>query len=63
MNRGAAVKELPEVCSVKQVARFLGLAENSVYTAIRCGDIPSIRIGRRVLVSRDALLRLLAGGQ
>lgn len=31
-----------------------------VYDAIRRGDIPSVRLGRRILVPADALDRLLA---
>jgi excisionase family DNA binding protein len=31
------------------------------YEALRRGEIPSVRLGRRILVSRQALDRLLAG--
>ena len=35
------------------------LSKNSVYQAIVAGTIPSIRIGRRILVPSDALERVL----
>lgn len=45
--------------TVPEVAALLGLSRNSTYEAIAVGQIPSIRIGRRVLVPRAALERLL----
>ena len=45
--------------------KALGLGRNSTYEAARRGDIPTIKIGRRILVPKAALLRLLesAGDQ
>ena len=51
--------DLPDVLNPVQVAHFLGLGRNSVYEHIRTGLIPSIKIGRRVLVPKAGLLRLL----
>ena len=39
--------------------RLLGLSKNSTYEAARRGQIPTIRIGKRLLVPRKALLRML----
>lgn len=41
--------------------KALGLSRNSTYEAARRGDIPTIRIGKRILVPRAALQRLLNG--
>lgn len=41
---------LKDVITVEEVARRLGLARNTAYEAISRGEIPSIRIGRRILV-------------
>lgn len=35
------------------------LSRNTVYSAIAAGTIPSVRIGRRILVPSDALDRIL----
>ena len=35
------------------------LSKNSVYQAIAAGTIPSVRVGRRILVPVDALDRML----
>lgn len=39
--------------------RLLGLSRQSTYDAATRGDIPTIRIGRRILVPTAALARLL----
>ncbi len=46
--------------SVHEASNLLGLGRGSVYEAIRTGQIPSIRVGRRILIPRAALERLLA---
>jgi excisionase family DNA binding protein len=45
--------------SVPEAGRPLGLGRNSAYEAAAKGDIPTIRIGGRILVPRKALDRLL----
>jgi excisionase family DNA binding protein len=47
--------------TVPEVAALLGLSRNGTYAAIAAGEIPSIRIGRRLLVSKAALGRMLTG--
>ena len=47
--------------SVDEAARVLGLSRNSCYQAVETGAIPSLRIGKRILIPRFALERLLAG--
>lgn len=49
----------PTVYTVCEVARILRLGKISVYQAIEKGEIPCIRIGRRILIPRHALERLL----
>ena len=45
--------------SVEEAARLLGLGRNSAYEAAKSGQLPTIKIGRRLLVPRDALKRML----
>ena len=45
--------------TVDEAAARLGLSRNGAYEAVRRGEIPSLRIGRRVLVPRAALERML----
>lgn len=47
------------VLTVREVSKILRISENKTYEAILRGEIPSIRFGRRVLVPKHALLRML----
>jgi excisionase family DNA binding protein len=49
------------VLNVEEVAQILGLGRASAYRAVQLGQIPSFRVGRRLLVPRSALLALLRG--
>ena len=42
-----------------EVARLLGIGRNQAYAAANCGEIPIIRIGGRMLVSKAVLDRML----
>ena len=48
--------------SVDQAAIALGIGRGSAYRAVHDGTLPTVRIGRRLLVPRQALERMLAGG-
>ena len=45
--------------SVEDAGRMLGLSRASSYQAAANGELPTIRIGRRLLVSKAALAKLL----
>ncbi|MDO8750682.1 MAG: helix-turn-helix domain-containing protein [Dehalococcoidia bacterium] len=49
--------------TVDEARRLLGLGRASAYEAIRKGEIPVLHIGRRLLVPRAALLKMLEGRQ
>ncbi len=42
----------PVTYSVEEVAKMLGIARGKAYEHVRNGDIPSIRMGRRLLIPR-----------
>jgi excisionase family DNA binding protein len=46
--------------TVEEAGELLGISRGSAYEAARNGDIPTIRIGRRLVVPTAALRRLLA---
>jgi len=54
------MSELALTYSVAEAARALGVGRNTVYELIRTGQLPHIKLGRRLLISRAAL-RELAG--
>ncbi|MGI8927234.1 MAG: helix-turn-helix domain-containing protein [Tepidiformaceae bacterium] len=45
--------------SVPDAAAKLGVGRNTLYAAVNRGDVPSIRIGRRLLIPTSALARFL----
>jgi len=51
--------ELPAVLTVEETSKVLRLGRTATYSAIRAGDIPSVRLGHSIRVPRAALLALL----
>jgi excisionase family DNA binding protein len=47
------------VMSVEEAGRELGLGRSASYEAVRRGEIPSLRLGKRRVVPTAALRRLL----
>lgn len=46
--------------TVEEAAEILGVSRNSAYALARIGELPTIRLGRRLVVPKAALERLLA---
>ena len=46
--------------TVEEAAHLLGISRALAYQAVHTGDIPSLRIGRRIVIPLDALHRKLA---
>jgi excisionase family DNA binding protein len=57
----AKKRDTPAVFTVCEVARILRIGKISAYQAIARGDIPCIRIGRRILIPGHALELILNG--
>lgn len=45
--------------TVPEAGEQLGLGRNAAYEAAKRGEIPTVKIGRRLLVPRDAVDRIL----
>jgi excisionase family DNA binding protein len=45
--------------TVERARELLGIARSTAYDAVRTGEIPSIRLGRKIVVPTAALLRML----
>jgi excisionase family DNA binding protein len=46
--------------SVSEAAAALGVSKDAIYDAVRCHELPAIRIRRRILIPLSALQHLLA---
>ena len=49
--------------TVEEAGKLLGIGRSSAYGAIRRGELPFLKIGRRILVPRSALFRKIEGFQ
>ena len=47
--------------TVPEAAQQLGIGRNAAYQGVRRGEIPSIRVGNRLLVPKRAFDELLSG--
>jgi excisionase family DNA binding protein len=47
--------------TVDEVAAALGVSRGTAYEAVRSGQVPSIKVGRRVLIPCERFERWLAG--
>lgn len=59
-ERNMGAEGQPLTLTVCETAELLRLSRNKTYDLIRAGAIPCLRLGRRLLVPRVALDRLLA---
>jgi excisionase family DNA binding protein len=48
---------------VDEYAVAAGISRLSVYQGVHRGEIPSVRIGRRILIPKTALERFVRGGE
>jgi len=55
---------MPAIMTVPEAARFLKIGRTAAYEAIRTGQLPALRLGRKLRVSRVAVQEaLLASGR
>lgn len=47
--------------TVEEAAKLAGVGVNQTYAAVREGTIPSLRIGRRILIPRKKFVAMLEG--
>lgn len=49
----------PKTQTIDEAAKELGIGRNQAYAAAKRGEIPTIKIGKRILVLREPFKRLL----
>jgi len=47
--------------TVEEAAELLGVSRSTAYSLVRQGELPSLRLGRRIVVPMRRLLALLDG--
>lgn len=53
------LRDLPPTISVAKAAALLGISRNAAYQAIAAGQLPALRLGRRLLVPTARLAAML----
>lgn len=51
--------ETPAVLTVREVATLLRIGRGTAYELVRSGQIPSLRLSRRIVIPRAALMGML----
>lgn len=54
---------LPLVLTIPETARSLRVGTGRCYELARCGRLRSIRVGKRILVPRDAIFEFLEAAE
>ncbi len=54
------IQDLPLVLTIEETASALRIGRSAAYEAVARGEIPAVRIGRRLRVPRHALELLLS---
>ena len=49
----------PRLYSITEVAQLLSIGRSTVYDLVRSGELPSVRLGRSVRVTAEALRDLI----
>ena len=53
------LRELPRLMSVDEASKLLGMSRSAGYRAAASGQIPTLRLGRRLVVPTPRFLRML----
>ena len=60
MNATEQLAALPPMITVEEASKLLGVSRSAGYRAAAMGQIPTLRVGRRLRVPTAWLLRVLA---
>lgn len=52
---------LPKILTVEEAAEFLRVNVKTLYAAVESKDVPALKLGKRIVILRDALLESLRG--
>ena len=52
-------KDEAHTLSVEHAARLIGVSRSTAYRLVRDGELPAIRVGRRVLILKKPLMEML----
>lgn len=62
ITRATPLAELPEILRVEEAAVWLDCSKGVLYEAVKSGELPGIRLGRLLRISREGLAKFVADG-
>ena len=57
MRKPVSLDELPDFCSLEEFSEVFRVSRSTAYRMAARGNIPCLRIGLRVIVSKEHLMR------
>lgn len=57
MRKPISLDDLPDFCSLEEFSEVFRVSRSTAYRMAARGNIPCLRIGRRVIVSKEHLMR------
>ncbi len=63
VTRFTRVEDLPQLVTIPELARFLGVGRGKAYDLVRRGEVEHVRLGRLVRVPRAAIARFVNAGK
>ena len=55
-----SLEDLPLTLTVEEAGQILRVGRNTAYELVRCGKLPSVRVGKQIRIPRQALLDYLS---
>ena len=55
-----SLQDLPLTLTVEEAGQILRVGRNTAYDLVRCGKLPSVRVGKQIRIPRQALLDYLS---
>ena len=55
-----SLEDLPLTLTVEEAGQILRVGRNTAYELVRCGKLPSFRVGKQIRIPRQALLDYLS---
>ena len=55
-----SLEDLPLTLTVEEAGQILRVGRNTAYELVRCGKLPSVRVGKQSRIPRQALLDYLS---
>ena len=54
-------EDLPEVLSVADIQKFLGVGKVQAYDLVNSGSFHTVRVGKRILIPKEAFIKWFIG--